>query len=78
MLVILDGADEARGLMASPEGSLLGALLGGRLLPQARFIVSTRPGGCPLLQKHKAVFYKILGFDEAAVELYVHEGLLQE
>ena len=78
VLVILDGADEARGLIASPEGSLLGALLGGRLLPQAHFIVSTRPGGCPLLQEHKTVFYEILGFDEAAVESYVKDFFKSE
>ena len=73
VLLIFDGADEARGLIASPEGSLLGALLEGRLLPQAHFIVSTRPGGCPLLQEHRTVFYEILGFDEAAVESYVKD-----
>ena len=62
-----------RGLIASPEGSLLGALLEGRLLPQAHFIVSTCPGGWPLLQEHRTVFYEILGFDEAAVESYVKD-----
>ena len=78
VLMIFDGADEARGLMASPEGSLLGALLEGRLLPQAHFIVSTRPGGCPLLQEHRTVFYEILGFDEAAVESYVKDFFKSE
>ena len=78
MLMIFDGADEVRGLMASPEGSLLGALLEGRLLPQAHFIVSTRPGGCPLLQEHRTVFYEILGFDEAAVESYVNDFFKSE
>ena len=78
VLLIFDGADEARGLIASPEGSLLGALLEGRLLPQAHFIVSTRPGGCPLLQEHRTVFYEILGFDEAAVELYVKDFFKNE
>ena len=78
VLLIFDGADEAHGLMASPEGSLLGALLEGRLLPQAHFIVSTRPGGCPLLQEHRTVFYEILGFDEAAVESYVKDFFKSE
>ena len=78
MLLIFDGLDEARGLIASPEGSLLGALLEGRLLPQAHFIVSTRPGGCPLLQEHRTVFYEILGFDEAAVESYVKDFFKSE
>ena len=78
VLLIFDGADEARGLIASPEGSFLGALLEGRLLPQAHFIVSTRPGGCPLLQEHKTVFYEILGFDEAAVESYVKDFFKSE
>ena len=71
-LVIFDGADEVRGLMDSPEGSLLLRLLEGHLLPQAHFIVSTRPGGCPLLQQLNSLFYEILGFDEDAKELYVN------
>ena len=73
VLMIFDGADEVRGLMDSHDGSLLGALLEGRALPQAHFIVSTRPGGCPLLQQHATLFYEILGFDEEAVESYVKE-----
>ena len=78
VLIIFDGADEVRGLMDSPGGSLLGALLEGRLLPQAHFIVSTRPGGCPLLQEHSRLFYEILGFDEEAVESYVKEFFKSE
>ena len=78
VLIIFDGADEVRGLMDSPDGSLLGALLEGRLLPQAHFIVSTRPGGCPLLQEHSSLFYEILGFDEEAVECYVKEFFKSE
>ena len=78
VLIIFDGADEVHGLMDSPGGSLLGALLEGRLLPQAHFIVSTRPGGCPLLQKHSSLFYEILGFDEEAVESYVKEFFKSE
>ena len=78
VLIILDGADEVRGLMVSPDGSLLEALLEGRLLPQAHFIVSTRPGGCPLLQEHSSLFYEILGFDEEAVESYVKEFFKSE
>ena len=73
VLIIFDGADEVRGLMDSPDGSLLEALLEGRLLPQAHFVVSTRPGGCPLLQEHSTLFYEILGFDEEAVEFYVKD-----
>ena len=73
VLIIFDGADEVRGLMDSRDGSLLGALLEGRVLPQAHFIVSTRPGGCPLLQLHATLFYEILGFDKKAVESYVKE-----
>ena len=78
VLIIFDGADEARGLMDSRDGSLLGALLEGRVLPQAHFIVSTRPGGCPLLQQHTTLFYEILGFDNKAVESYVKEFFKSE
>jgi len=78
VLIIFDGADEVRGLMDSQDGSLLGALLEGRVLPQAHFIVSTRPGGCPLLQQHSTLFYEILGFDEEAVESYVKEFFKRE
>ena len=78
VLIIFDGADEVRGLMDSSDGSLLGALLEGRVLPQAHFIVSTRPGGCPLLQQHTILFYEILGFDEEAVESYVKEFFKSE
>ena len=73
VLIIFDGADEARGLMDSSDGSLLGALLEGCVLPKAHFIVSTRPGGCPLLQQHTTLFYEILGFDKEAVKSYVKE-----
>ena len=78
ILIILDGADEVRGLMNSPEGSLLSGLMEGRLLPQAHFIVSTRPGGCPLLQEHSSLFYEILGFDDKAVKSYVKEFFKSE
>ena len=78
VLIILDGADEVRGLMDSPEGSLLSGLMEGRLLPQAHFIVSTRPGGCPLLQEHSSLFYEMLGFDDKAVESYVKEFFKSE
>ena len=73
VVIILDGADEVHGLMDSPEGSLLSGLMEGRLLPQAHFIVSTRPGGCPLLQDHSSLFYEVLGFDDKAVDSYVKE-----
>ena len=78
VLMIFDGADEVRGLMDSHDGSLLGALLEGRVLPQAHFIVSTRPGGCPLLQQHSTLFYEILGFDKKAVKSYVKEFFKRE
>ena len=78
VLIIFDGADEVRGLMDSRDGSLLGALLEGRALPQAHFIVSTRPGGCPLLQQHTTLFYEILGFDEEAMDSYVKEFFKRE
>ena len=78
VLIIFDGADEVRGLMDRRDGSLLGALLEGRVLPQAHFLVSTRPGGCPLLQQHSTLFYEILGFDEEAVESYMKEFFKSE
>ena len=78
VLIILDGADEVRGLMDSPEGSLLSGLMEGRLLPQAHFIVSTRPGGCPLLQEHSSLFYEMLGFDDKAMKSYVKEFFKSE
>ena len=78
VLIIFDGADEVRGLMDSLDGSLLGALLEGHVLPQAHFIVSTRPGGCPLLQQYSSLFYEIIGFDKEAVESYVKEFFKRE
>ena len=78
VLIIFDGADEVRSLMDSHDGSLLGTLLEGRALSQAHFIVSTRPGGCPLLQQHTTLFYEILGFDNKAVESYVKEFFKRE
>ena len=78
VLIIFDGVDEVRGLMDSHDGSLLGALWEGRVLPQAHFVVSTRPGGCPLLQQHSTLFYEILGFDNKAVESYVKEFFKSE
>ena len=78
VLIIFDGADEVHGLMDSREGSLLGSLLEGCALPQANFIVSTRPGGCPLLQQHGTLFYEILGFDKEAVESYVKDFFKSE
>ena len=78
LLIILDGADEVRGLMNSPEGSLLSDLMEGHLLPQAHFIVSTRPGGCPLLQEHSSLFYEMLGFNDKAVKSYVKEFFKSE
>ena len=78
VLIILDGADEVRGLMESPEGSFLSGLMEGRLLPQAHFIVSTRPGGCPLLQEHSSLFYEMLGFGDKAVKSYVKEFFKSE
>ena len=78
VLIILDGADEVRGLMDRPEGSFLSSLMEGRLLPQAHFIVSTRPGGCPLLQEHSSLFYEMLGFDDKAVRSYVEEFFKSE
>ena len=77
-LIILDGADEVRGLMDSAEGSLLSSLLEGRLLPQAHFIVSTRPGACPLLQEHSSLFFEILGFDKESVESFVDNFFMNE
>ena len=41
-------------------------------------IVSTRPAGCPLLQKASSLFYEILGFDKKAVESYVKEFFKRE
>ena len=78
VLIILDGADEVRGLMDSAEGSLLSCLLEGRLLPQAHFIVSTRPGVCPVLQEHSSLFFEILGFDKEAVKSFVKDFFTNE
>ena len=78
VLMIFDGADEVRGLMDNHEGSLLGALLEGRVLPRAHFIVSTRPGRCLLLQQHTTLFYEILGFDEEEVKSYVKDFFSSE
>ena len=78
VMMIFDGADEVRGLMDSPKGSLLEVLLEGRLLPKAHFIVSTRPGGCPVLHEYSTLFYEILGFDEEAVECYIKDFFKSE
>ena len=78
VLIIFDGANEMHGLMDSSNGCLLASLLQGHLLPQAHFIVSTRPGGCPLLQEHSSLFFQVLGFDKEAVELYVKEFFKSE
>ena len=78
VLIILDGADEVRGLMDSTDGSLLSSLLEGRLLPQAHFIVSTRPGACPLLPRHCSLFFEILGFDKESVESFVNDFFMNE
>ena len=47
VLIIFDGADEVRGLMDSCDGSLLGALLEGRVLPQATSLCPPVPVGAP-------------------------------
>ena len=77
VLIIFDGADEIRGLLKN-RPSLLKSLLQGHLLPQAHCIVSTRPGGSPLLQEHCTLFYEMIGFDEEAVKSYVKDFFKDE
>ena len=71
VLLVLDGADEAKDLLSENSQSLLLRLLKARLLPEASIILSSRPGVCPDLQDHCSTFYEIQGFDSEAIKVYV-------
>ena len=71
LLMVFDGADEVKGLLESPSGSIVQRILQGRTLRESHIIVSSRPGACPSLQDHSATFYEVQGFDHAAITSYV-------
>ena len=71
VLLVFDGADEAKDLLSENSQSVLLQLLKARLLPEASIILSSRPGVCPDLQDHCSTFYEIQGFDSEAIKVYV-------
>ena len=71
VLLVFDGADEAKDLLSENSQSVLLRLLKARLLPEASIILSSRPGVCPDLQDHCSTFYEIQGFDSEAIKVYV-------
>ena len=71
LLMVFDGADEVRGLLEPPSGSIIQRILQGRTLPDAHIIISSRPGACPSLQDHSASFYEVQGFDLPAIISFV-------
>ena len=73
VLFVFDGADEARNLVKGSSKSILLQLLKGKILAESSIILSSRPGVCPDLQKHRATFYEIQGFGEKAIYSYVKE-----
>ena len=71
LLLVFDGADEVHDLLKLSTKSIVQSLLQGRVLPEARFIISSRPGACLSLQEHTATFYEVQGFDHDTITLYV-------
>ena len=71
VLLVFDGADEAKDLLSEKSQSVLLQLLKARLLPEASIILASRPGVCPDLQDHCSTFYEIRGFDSEAIKVFV-------
>ena len=72
VLLVFDGADEAKDLLSENSQSVLLRLLQARLLPEASIILSSRPGVCHDLQDHCSTFYEIQGFDSEAIKVYTY------
>ena len=70
-LVIFDGADEVRELLEKEDTCAFRKILEGDVLPEADVIVTSRPGSLPFLQDQSPLFYEILGFDQASIDIYV-------
>ena len=71
VLLVFDGADEAKELIREGSPNVLLPLLKGRILPEASIILSSRPGVCPDLQNLCSTFYEIQGFDSVAIKVLV-------
>ena len=71
VLLVFDGADEAKELIRKGSPNVLLPLLKGRILPEAFIILSSRPGVCPDLQEGCSTFYEIQGFDSVAIKAFV-------
>ena len=71
VLLVFDGADEAKELIRKCSPNVLLPLLKGRILPEASIILSSRPGVCPDLQEGCSTFYEIQGFDSIAIKAFV-------
>ena len=71
VLLVFDGADEAKELIREGSPNVLLPLLKGRILPEASIILSSRPGVCPDLQEGCSTFYEIQGFDPIAIKAFV-------
>ena len=72
-LVIFDGADEVRELFEKEDTCAFRKILEGDVLPEADVIVTSRPGSLPFLQDQSPLFYEILGFDQASIDIYVRK-----
>ena len=66
LLLVFDGADEVKDLPP-----IVHLLLQHSPLPEAYIIISSRPGACLSLQDYSGTFYKVQGFDHAAITSYV-------
>ena len=71
VLLVFDGADEAKELIREGSPNVLLPLLKGRILPEAFIILSSRPGVCPDLQEGCSTFYEIQGFDTISIKAFV-------
>ena len=71
VLLVFDGADEAKELIREGSPNVLLPLLKGRILPEASIILSSRPGVCPDLQEGCSTFYETRGFDPIAIKAFV-------
>ena len=71
VLLVFDGADEAKELIREGSPNVLLPLLEGRILPEAFIILSSRPGVCPDLQEGCSTFYEIQGFDTISIKAFV-------
>ena len=71
VLLVFDGADEAKELIREGSPNVLLPLLKGGILREASIILSSRPGVCPDLQEGCSTFYEIQGFDPIAIKAFV-------